>query len=374
MKTATTTLILCVISLLALGMVMLYSSSMADHGTHYLQMQVVWCSLGLLGCAVATGMDYRLLKKWAWPILIFAVLLLVMVLVPHIGFKVNGARRWLRFAGVTLQPSEAGKLALIIAIAWYGDRYQRRLGEFKQGMLYPGMLIGAVLMLIFVEPDRGTTILMATVTAAMFFIAGARWKFIIPPILAGAAAFAVSIMHDPMRTKRIFAWLDADKHKMDIGYQANQAMLALGAGGWNGLGLGNSREKLGFLPEHNTDFIFSIIGEELGLAATLLVVLAFVLLVIAGIYISSHASDNFGLLLGTGLTFLIGLQAFINIGVVTSTLPNKGLPLPFISYGGSNLVMMLTSVGLLLSIARRARAVNAPAATSLEPEGVPQAT
>ncbi len=223
------------------------------------------------------------------------MLLLVLVLVPHVGFKINGARRWFSLGhGVRFEPSELGKLALIVAVAWYGDRYQRQLGDWKRGLVYPGLLIGMVLGLIFVEPDRGTTILLAGVTAVMLFTAGARWKFIVPPLLVGVVALGFSLMHDQMRTKRIFAWLHADEHKMDIGYQANQGMLALGAGGWTGLGLGNSREKLGFLPEHNTDFIFAIIGEELGLIATLLVVVAFVLLVICGIYIASRASDTFG--------------------------------------------------------------------------------
>jgi cell division protein FtsW len=371
MKAATTTLVLCVASLLALGIVMLYSSSMADKGSHVLQMQIVWCGLGLVGCVVMASMDYRRLKEFAWPILGVAVLMLVMVLVPHVGLKINGARRWFKLpGGVRFEPSELGKLGLIVAVAWYGEHYQRQLGDWKRGLLYPAILIGGVLGLIFIEPDRGTTILMAAVTGVMLFMAGARWKFILPPIIAGIAGLALSLVFDPMRTKRLFAWWYADAHKMDVGYQANQGLLALGAGGWTGLGLGNSREKLGFLPEHNTDFIFAIVGEELGLVATLLVVLAFILLVICGMYIASHAKDTFGMLLGSGITFLIGLQAFINIGVVTSTLPNKGLPLPFISYGGSNLLMMLTSIGVLLSIARRAPIVQS--GVSLEPEGIPQ--
>lgn len=380
MKTATSFLIVCVTALLALGMVMLYSSSMADKGgTHLLELQMAWCCFGLLGCMVATNIDYRKLKPFALPLLALAILLLALVLVPHLGLgskfqtlKVNGARRWFRICGVHFQPSEFAKLALIFAVAWYGDRYQRFLGEFNRGLIVPAILVGSVLGLVFIEPDRGTTILMAAVSAAMLFVAGARWKYIVPPVIAGTAGLAFSLIYDPMRTKRIFAWLHTDEHKNDVGYQAYQAMLALGSGGWTGLGLGNSREKLGFLPEHNTDFIFSIIGEELGLIATLLVVLAFVILVICGMYIASHASDNFGMLLASGLTFLIGLQAFINIGVVTSALPNKGLPLPFISSGGSNLLMMLTSVGLLLSIARRAR-VAPSSATSLEPERAAQA-
>lgn len=365
MKTATSILLICVTALLAVGMVMLYSSSMADKGgTHLLMMQVIWCSLGLIGCATAASMDYRKLKKYAMPLFALAVLLLALVLIPHIGYKANGARRWFRFGSVQFQPSEFAKIALIIVVAWYGDRFQRHLGELKRGLVYPGMLVGAILGLVFVEPDRGTTILLAAISAGMLFVAGARWKFVVPPMILGAAGLAFSLIYDPMRTKRMLAWLHKDK--MDAGYQAYQAMLALGAGGWTGLGLGNSREKLGFLPEHNTDFIFSIIGEELGLIATMLLVITFVVLVVAGIYISSRSSDNFGMLIGSGVTFLIGLQAFINIGVVTSALPNKGLPLPFISYGGSNLLMMLTSVGLLLSIARRARVETASVPSGLE--------
>jgi cell division protein FtsW len=377
MKFAVTTLVLCVASLLALGMVMLYSASMADSGTHYLLMQLIWCAAGMVACVVAAIMDYRLLKKFAWPIFAFAMVLLVLVLIPHIGLKVNGARRWFKLGGtgVRFEPSELGKIALIIIVAWYGDRYQRKMGSLKRGVLIPGAIIGLALGLIFVEPDRGTTILMASVTGLMLVIAGVRWRFIIPPVLCAGLCLAASLMHDPVRAKRIFAWLHPEEHKADIGYQAGQAVLALGAGGWTGLGLGNSREKLGFLPEHNTDFIFSILGEELGLTGTMLVLMAFVVLIFCGTYIAYRSGDSFGLLLGSGITFLIGLQAFINIGVVTSTLPNKGLPLPFISYGGSNLLMMLASVGLLLSIARRARVLHSAPAAAFEPAGLsPQPT
>jgi len=183
--------------------------------------------------------------------------------------------------------------------------------------------------------------------------------FIAAPMLTVVLGLGFSLLNDRMRLKRIFSWLDLDKHKDGVGYQAYQAMLALGAGGWTGLGLGNGRQKLGFVPENHTDFILSIIGEELGLVATLLVIAAFVTIVLCGIFIARNSRDTFGLLLGSGISFLIGLQEFINIGVVTSALPNKGLPLPFVSYGGSNLLIMLTCVGLLLSIARQARASEA---------------
>jgi cell division protein FtsW len=164
-------------------------------------------------------------------------------------------------------------------------------------------------------------------------------------------ALGFSLFHDPMRAKRILSWLHPEDHKQGVGFQAWQAQLALGSGGWKGLGLGDGRQKLGFVPEHQTDFIFSIIGEELGLIATLSVVLVFVAFVLAGIVIAWNSRDTFGYLLGAGITLLIGMQAFINIGVVTGVLPNKGLPLPFVSYGGSNLLLMLGCVGVLLSIA-----------------------
>ena len=354
MKVAVTTLAFCVTSLLALGLVMLYSSSMTQVGTHYLMMQLIWCGLGLVGCVVMASIDYALLRKFAWPVLAVAVGALVLVLIPHVGLKINGARRWLGAGGFRLQPSELAKLAIIVVMAWYCERYQRQMRDWKRGIVIPAAIFMPVLLLIFIEPDRGTTILMCAVISVMLLIAGVRWQYFAVPLVLGVTALGLSLWRDPMRMKRIFAWLYLEENKSGVGYQAYQAMLALGSGGPTGLGLGDSRQKLGFVPEHHTDFILSIIGEELGLV-TLLVVAAFVVIVICGARISLRARDNFGLMLGCGITFLIGFQAFINIGVVTSTLPNKGLPLPFISYGGSNLLMMLTCVGILLSIARHAR-------------------
>jgi cell division protein FtsW len=371
MRAATTILVFCVTALLALGMVMLYSSSMADpSGAHDFVMQLAWCGLGLGAGLVGATMDYRLLKKFAWPLYGLAVILLVLVLVPHIGSKMNGARRWFRLpvGGIRFQPSELGKMALIVALAWYGDHCQRRMSDWKRGMLIPGLFIMVILGLIFVEPDRGTTILMGGVTGAMLLIAGARWRHLVPPLLVGVLLISASILHDPVRRERVFAWMHPEEQKMGTGLQADRAKLALGSGGWTGVGLGNSRQKLGYLPFHNTDFILPIIGEELGLVATLGVVMAFGLVVICGLHISSRSSDTFGTLLGSGITLMIGLQAAINVGVVTDVLPNKGIPLPFISYGGSNLLIMLTSVGLLVGIARRARV--APAAR-LDPGEMP---
>ncbi|MBC8094801.1 MAG: putative lipid II flippase FtsW [Akkermansiaceae bacterium] len=360
MKLAVTTLVFCVAALLALGMVMLYSSSMTQVGAHYLIKQLIWGALGIVACLVATTIDYRILKKFAPLIFGVAIVLLVLVLIPQIGeheigYKTKGARRWFNFGGIRFQPSELAKLAMIIAVAAYGDHFQRKMPTLKRGIVIPGIFISAMLLLIIREPDFGCTMLLATVAGTMLVLAGARWRYILPPVLIAATVLAFVIWKDPMRSQRVYSWMHLEETKSDKGHQAYQAMLALGSGGWTGLGLGNGRQKLGFIPEHHTDFILSIIGEELGLVATLLVVAGFLAVVLCGLYIAYRARDAFGLLLASGLTLLIGLQAVINIGVVTGALPNKGLPLPFISYGGSNLLAMLTCVGLLLSVARRAR-------------------
>ena len=355
MKVAVTTLAFCVAALLALGMVMLYSSSMTQFGAGLLKKQLEWFIVGFLLCIAATWLDYQYLKKIAWPLYFIALFLLAALFVPHMhGVRINGARRWFDFHGFRYQPSELAKIALIVIMAWYGDRCQRQMHTLKRGILLPAAVIGLLLGLVFIEPDRGTTILLAAVGGSLLLMAGAQWKHIFMPALLGVTGLAVSILHDPMRMRRIFSWWDLEQHKDGVGYQAYQAMIALGSGGWMGLGLGNSLQKLGFVPEHQTDFIFAIIGEELGLVATLLIVIGFVVIAICGFCIAVNARETFGFLLASGVTLLISLQAAINIGVVTSALPNKGLPLPFISYGGSNLLTMLTCVGLLFSVARHA--------------------
>lgn len=366
MKIAVTVLVFCVAALLALGMVMLYSSSMVQVGARYLVMQSLWCALGIIAALTMTLLDYRRLKRVWWLLLGLALFLLVLVLVA--GIVRGNARRWFSLGPANFQPSEFAKVAVIIALAWYAERYRRQMPTWTVGILIPGVFIGLAAGLIFKEPDVGNALLLATVTGMMLLIAGIRLRYFLPPVLAVAVGVGLFIYYNPMRSQRVYSWLHVEETKQDKGMQAYQAMVALGSGGLTGKGLGDGRQKLGFVPEHHTDFIFSIIGEELGLIATLLVVLGFVAFVICGIFISVSAHDAFGLLLGSGVTFLIGLQAFINIGVVTSALPNKGLPLPFISYGGSNLLVMLTCVGILLSIARHARVTPSKHDSALDPE------
>jgi len=357
MRIATSVLFFCVASLLALGMVMLFSASTGQPEANYLIMQPIWCGIGLIACLTVAAADYRWLKKHWWLNWIFFVItlvLLVLVLVPGVRINVNGAYRWLRFGGFGLQPSELAKVALIVVLAWYGERFQRQMPTFWKGLVFPGLIVAPVLALVFLEPDVGTTVLLAALCGVMLFVAGTRLRYLVPPVAAGVAGLVIFILHNPMRLRRVLAFLYPEQNREEVGYQTYQAMVAIGSGGLTGVGLGDGRQKLGFIPEHHTDFIFSVIGEELGLAATLLVVIAFLAMVGCGIYIALKARDNFGMLLASGVSVLMGLQAAINIGVVTGSLPNKGLSLPFISYGGSNLVVMLVCVGLLINVARHA--------------------
>src|SRR5262245_34200737 len=310
MKYAATILVFSVAALLSLGQVILFSSSMSTGGKSYPLMQGIWCGLGVMAAALVVYIDYRHLKKLSWLLYLAAVLLLVLVLIPGLGVKAGGARRWLHVAGQSFQPSELAKIALIVILAHYGERYQRFMGTLLRGLYIPGAIIALILVLVFQEPDWGTTVLLAAVSGIMLVVAGVRWRHLVPPIVAMATVFVVLLANNEIRMKRLMSWWDPEATKMGVGYQGWQGMVALGSGGVTGLGLGDSRQKFGYLPEHETDFIFAIVGEELGLVATLGVLSAFVVLLICGIRIAWTARDTFGLLLATGLTFLIALQAF----------------------------------------------------------------
>lgn len=355
MKRATTILISCVGALLSLGFVMLLSASVAHKaGSRLLAVQLVSCGLGMLMCMSLAMSDYRAFKKFSWVLLAFAALLLLSVFIPHFGVVSHGARRWINLRVTTFQPSELAKLALIIALAAYAERFLRQMPGFIKGLVIPGIVIGVTLLLILIGKDYGATILLATVSGLMLLVAGVRWRYLVPSGLLLVAALAVAIWMNPVRRNRVLVWFGSSPQQATLEYQTKQSVIAFGSGGWTGLGLGEGRQKLGFVPENHTDFILSVIGEELGLVATLAVVATFLVFMICGMRIAFRARDTFGMLLAFGITSLITLQAAINVGVVTGALPNKGLPLPFISYGGSNLLVMLSCVGLLISVARHA--------------------
>jgi cell division protein FtsW len=342
----------CVAALLALGLVMLYSASMTQEGERFLIKQSIFAAIGLVACVAVAAIDYRWLRKLVWPGLLIACALLAFAALK--GREVNGAKRWIELPGFNLQPSEIAKVVVIVMLAHYASLYRDRMKEFGRGIALPGALAGCALVLVLAGKDFGTTLLLGLVTWLVLLIAGARPAYLVPLGVTAFAAICVLMMSNENRRTRIDAWLHPEKYEKTVAYQQLQAKYALGAGGVAGVGLGDGRQKTGFVPEHHTDFIFSIIGEEFGLAATLGLLGLYGLLCWCGFNIAWRASDIFGQLLVIGITFLIGVQVFINIGVVTMVLPNKGLPLPFISYGGSNLVVLLASAGLVLSVARRA--------------------
>jgi len=362
MNKAAITLLVVTLALLTVGIVMLFSTSAAFAKERYgdphylLKRQLVWVAIGGVACVVAARTPYTKLRAAAPWLLGAAAVLLVLVLIPHVGVKVGGARRWLALPGMRFQPSELAKLALIIWLAHWLAKEQRRLHRFGRGFAVPMGVMGGVLLLILAEPDFGTTALLAAVAFSMMFVAGVRLQYLVPTVVSGLVAFGVLIAHSPVRAARLMAFMDLEKYKQGPGYQVWQAILAFGSGGRDGLGLGNSRQKMFYLPEAHTDFIFPIIGEELGVIGSLAILAGFALLVGCGVAVALRAPDLYGQYLGLGIVFLVGMQALINIGVVTAWLPTKGLPLPFISFGGSNLLMSMTAIGILLSIFRHGSA------------------
>lgn len=359
-RAASYTLLFSVAALLAIGLVAIYSVGMTQTNlADKFPKQMLWAVIGVFAFITAVLLPYDFLHKRAFWILAFAFVLLVAVAIPGIGTIHGKARRWLDFGPISFQPSEFAKVALLLALALYAEHYHRLMRTLLHGFLLPALFIVPVLGAIAIEPDRGTAALMAVICGVVLLVAGVRWVFVLPTAIVGAVAAVLYSVNDPFVMRRLDAWWHLEFYKDDLAYQAWQAMLAFGQGGVFGLGLGNGLQKRGFVPENHTDFILSIIGEEMGLIGALTVVVLFVLVVWSGFSIARHARDHFGMLAAVGLTSLIGIQAAINLGVVTSAFPCKGLALPFVSYGGSSLMMMLGCVGLLYNIARDAQTVDA---------------
>ncbi len=355
MKAASTLFAICVLVLTCFGFVMQYSVSPAGDSWHFLSRQIAAGALGvLLAFGIAFVMPYRWLYRSAWILLGVAVVLLVLVLLPlPICHRANGAQRWFRVHGVQFQPSDFAKLALLVALARYAAQARTRIGTFTGGVLVPGLMIGAVLALIFFEPDWGTALMLGSVGGVVLLVAGTKWRFFAPPVIGVLALVAGLVAYNPTRFDRVYSYLHVEETKQDTGHQVWQSWIAMGSGGVTGVGFDRSTQKR-FVPEHHTDFIFAIIGEELGFVGSATVVLLFMTLFCCGWFIAWNAPDPFGTFVAVGVTFLIGLQALFNIAVVSGALPNKGLSLPFISYGGSNLLMLLLCAGVLLRVARAA--------------------
>jgi cell division protein FtsW len=358
-------LLIVMLGLIALGLVMLTSTSAVfapnDNMTGVysnLRKQLVWLALGGIACVFFSRFDYQKLLRFSPWVAGVACTLLVLCLIPHVGVKVHGSPRWLRFAGWTYQPSELAKLALILFLSWWMGKNQRHAREFMKGFFWPIVCTLPILGLMVRQEDLGTTAIMLAILVVIMFCAGARMLYLVPVPFVGMAGILIYAISKPERLARIMAWSSALFHPDHVvvggkGWQQLQALIALGSGGLFGLGLGNSRQKMYYLPEVNTDFVFPIVGEELGMCVTLAVVLAFLVFVLCSGWIAVHAPDPAGVLLGTGITVMIALQALMNLAVVTSLMPCKGIPLPFISYGGSNLLTCLAAVGILFNMHRQ---------------------
>lgn len=357
-KGASIFLCLAVGILVTIGLVILTSASAkwdsSETQYSFLFAQAKWLAIGLAGMTFLALIDYRVLRKFAWPMFGFTLVLLSLCYVPGIGDESGGERRWIIIPGLSrFQPSEPAKLVIMVALASWLARYQAEVRSLKKGFLIPGVILGIPLMLILFEKDMGTTAGLGLAGLIVLFVAGTRPILLLGVVLIVALGGKMMVEQDPQRKSRIVAFTDLEEHKQGAGWQQWMALRAFGNGGPEGLGLGNGVVKQMNLPEHHTDFIYPVIGEELGVFASMGIILCFVGIVLTGIGISLYAPDFFGKLLGIGITCSIVIPAMMNIGVTTGSLPNTGLPLPFVSYGGSNLVFTLAMVGVLLSILRQ---------------------
>ena len=351
-------LFLAVLGLLVIGIVMLFSTSAYARDSHgdvyfFIKRQAIWFGIGLLVCIIAALIDYHFWQRTWWLWFALALVALALCYVPHIGMRLNGSRRWVGWGPITFQPSELGKLAVIFFLASWFARYEQPNYKLLFGFVLPLAILSLPAALVLGEVDLGTTALIGTTAFVVMFVAGTNPLWLGAASLAALGSLLIVATQISERMGRLSAFLHPQNFKEDAGLQQMQALIAWGSGGMEGLGLGNGRQKMLYLPYAHTDFIFPIIGEELGLRVSLLVVFLFVVIIVCGVMIALHAKDRFGLLLGCGVVSLVALQAAVNIGVTTSLLPNKGLPLPFISYGGSNLVTCMFGIGLLLNIYRQ---------------------
>ena len=356
-------LLAAVVALLALGITMLASTTFEiaqEGGEDYVTLwkQLQWLGLSVIACGFAAMFDFNRLLRWHWHILIAAAVFLALCYMPGVGVKINGSRRWiglqsLGITGFRIQPSEFAKIALIISLAAWFSTQENIARTFKKGFLQPGLILIGVVGLIGCEFDLGSALLAATVGGGVMFVAGTKMRYLLVIVMLVGGGLVAGIKYLPNRFERVQVLFDLEAHKDKLGLQQWISKLAFGSGGVDGRGLGEGRMKLAYLPEAHTDFIFPMVGEELGMRGTAGMVLAFAILVMSGFMIAAYAPNRFGKLLGAGLTFLLGMEALLNMGVTTALLPNKGLPLPFVSYGGSSLLAAMIAIGILINIHRQ---------------------
>lgn len=355
------TLLSVVLVLLAFGLIMISSAGVIYAETRYgdsyflFKRQLLYgVTPGLLALWFFQKMDYRIWRKFAVPFFFLSVIFLILVFVPGIGSRVYGASRWLQLGPFSFQPSEMAKLAVVIYLAaWLESRGKEKIKDFFEGLIPFAGIVGLIGLLIMKQPDTGTFGVIALTSFVVFFMSGAKFKHLFSIASIGAMGLWILVKLEPYRFNRILAFLDPGADPQGIGYQINQALLAIGSGGLFGLGLGHSRQKFNYLPEPVGDSIFAVIGEEAGFIGAFILITLFLMLALRGIKIAKNAPDTFGKLVATGITMWILMQAFINIGANIALIPLTGIPLPFISYGGTSLVFLLSSVGILLNISKQ---------------------
>jgi cell division protein FtsW len=359
-------LLAAIAALVAIGLIMIYSASSATayatyrDTAYYLKRQLVWLAVALACAFVAYRIDYHQLRRAAPFGIALAFSALVAVLVPHVGQVSGGSRRWLGVRAFSFEPSELAKLALVVFLAAKLSTMGERLRSLVRGVV-PCLLVTCALAVpVLLEPDMGTASLLVFTSFGLLFCAGARLTHLALSSLAMLPVILLAIGSSPYKRARIFAFLDPWKDPQNTGFHIVQSLLALGSGGLFGLGLGASRQKFFYLPEQYTDFIFAILGEELGLLGALGVVALFVVFAFRAVRLALAAPDRFGMFLALGCTLLIVIQAFVNIGVVTSSWPVTGVPLPFVSFGGTSLVVSLTAVALIVNVGRHRPASRSP--------------
>ena len=354
------TVFMTVSVLLMLGVVMIYSSSAVyaystyGDSMYFVKRHLVYLAAGLVAAVLCMAVPVGRIEGTARMVMLVSILLLVAVLVPGIGKEVGGARRWMRFLGVGFQPSEIAKIALVVYLADLTSRKRYLMRDLRYGFLPPLLVTGFTAGLVLLEPDMGTTVLLLFLGVLMLFVAGARLKHLAMITIGMLPALILAVIAEPYRVRRVLAFFDPWSDARGSGFQLIQSFIALGSGGFFGVGLGSSKQKLFYLPESHTDFIFSIIGEELGFLGSASVLILFAALVWFMLRISFRIKDAFASRVVLGLGAMIAFEVIVNIGVSTGMLPTKGLPLPFISYGGSSLVCHMAAVGLVLNMAREA--------------------
>lgn len=351
-------LVVAVAILIVIGCVMLFSTSAFAQDSHgnpnfFIKRQFMWLGVGVVLCILGSNIDYHFWQRTWWIWFGASAVLLLCCFIPPIGQRINGSARWINLGVASFQPSEMAKFAAICALAWWFAKHESEAGSFLRGFVAPIAGTSILMGLIAPEVDMGTTALIGATMFTLMFVAGTRLLYIAPIFACGIGGMLFVANHIGERHGRLMAFTDLEKYKEGAGLQQYQALIAFGSGGVEGLGLGNGRQKMAYLPFAHTDFIFPMVGEELGLRCTLLIVFCYVVVILCGTLISVQARDRFGMLLGLGIVVIIALQAALNIGVTTALLPNKGLPLPFISYGGSNLAFCLLCVGILINIYRQ---------------------